>query len=672
MQNLLITLLLTFSFVLLLRTGDAKAQQFNYWFSEGVALFEMGDAEESVESFRRAIEEDPNHAEAYVYLLSALMASGDFNKAVDYAEKAAKRFPRHARLLALKGEVLYRIDPEEAVPVYRELRRLVRSSPERQVDGISLKMAERSLGLLHEQVGALRYDRGNSSGAVESLRSARRLIPDSLSVHNNLAFILIEMQDFEQATQVLDEALEYFPDENNLLLMKASIASESGSGEEAVEILRRLHEQNPADVNRAIAYGQALLNANQAVKANEFFSSKIERYPDERRYYRVLIELNSQRMNLSGMHHVLEMKRAQFPDDLFLAEEFAASLVMQRKHHEAHQLYDSLSVAQSSHRLARRAAHALVFGEDYDAASTYYKQLNEKWPQQFVFVRERGLILEHLGEKDAAANLYERYVRERPSGRFMVKLADITTDNQLKREMLELASETRYKPFVQRRNLGGQLREASDYKTAETVIDELMRMYVNRQEVLSSTFERELEDASLRIPGLFHERNEIQELSYDLNQMFDLLIKSGDFSESAGVFERLAERWPDSSMLYYQRGRLHAENRLYEEAVSDIRNSMQLGAAGKEVHMTLGDIWHKKGNYDQAALAYERALSENNQYAGAYRSLIRLSEEHNRLDELTDRWMSRYRNNRQNTVLREFLIEALHKADRIDEARSLN
>ncbi|MBD3276523.1 MAG: hypothetical protein GF372_14505 [Candidatus Marinimicrobia bacterium] len=69
--------------------------------------------------------------------------------------------------------------------------------------------------------------------------------------------------------------------------------------------------------------------------------------------------------------------------------------------------------------------------------------------------------------------------------------------------------------------------------------------------------------------------------------------------------------------------------------------------------------------------SYQRVLSINGKNEQAYANLIDLHQNQNSLDKLCDVWMSRYRANRRNDVLKEHLIEALHKAGRYEDAQQI-
>ncbi|MDZ7808253.1 MAG: tetratricopeptide repeat protein, partial [Gracilimonas sp.] len=90
-----------------------------------------------------------------------------------------------------------------------------------------------------------------------------------------------------------------------------------------------------------------------------------------------------------------------------------------------------------------------------------------------------------------------------------------------------------------------------------------------------------------------------------------------------------------------------------------------------EAHLELSEIHEDKGNIEEAIASLERALSLNSTESTVYSKLIQLYREIGQLDQLSDRWSAKYRADKNNGLLREHLIEALHKAGRYDEAREI-
>jgi lipopolysaccharide biosynthesis regulator YciM len=115
---------------------------------------------------------------------------------------------------------------------------------------------------------------------------------------------------------------------------------------------------------------------------------------------------------------------------------------------------------------------------------------------------------------------------------------------------------------------------------------------------------------------------------------------------------------------YQQQNQQKLSRSHYEKA---IRYSPQL----RKAHLALAQLFEQAGQNKDAITAYERVLSLDAQKPEAYDALIRLYRKTGKLDKLCDRWKARYRGNTDNETLKEFLIEALHKAERYEEARKL-
>src|SRR5699024_10571279 len=128
--------------------------------------------------------------------------------------------PNHIRLLLLKAEGHYRIDFKEAIPVYHQISDILKNKPDKQEDGITLKQVQSYLGRLYQQSANDSYNSGRTNKAIEEYKKARQFSPDSLNVHNNLAYILLKEERWDEAVNVLQKATELFPDAEQLLFMK--------------------------------------------------------------------------------------------------------------------------------------------------------------------------------------------------------------------------------------------------------------------------------------------------------------------------------------------------------------------------------------------------------------------------------------------------------------------
>jgi hypothetical protein len=85
----------------------------------------------------------------------------------------------------------------------------------------------------------------------------------------------------------------------------------------------------------------------------------------------------------------------------------------------------------------------------------------------------------------------------------------------------------------------------------------------------------------------------------------------------------------------------------------------------------LGKYFQNKGLSIKAIQSFERAISAAPRNGTPYAELIELYRNIGKLNQLCDRWLARYRADTKNEILKSYLIEALHKADRFEEARQI-
>jgi tetratricopeptide (TPR) repeat protein len=674
-KDLCIGLLVLFSTA---AVSPLSAQQFDYDFNQGRILYESNDPEGAAEAFRRSLEINPDQPEAWVYLVSALLQLERPDEAAEAVAEGLEYAPDNFRLLALRADALYRVKPESSIEAYNILVEALQQRRQRSANSrLTLSKARESLGLVWEEIAGIRYDNGDTEGALDALRAARRNNPGRISVHNNLAFILMEQQRYEESRTAIKRGLEQFPDHPDLLLMQANILSQTGDTASSVQTLQQLHESDPENVNIALAYGQALLFDNQAVKANEFFQEMLERHPDERRYYRTLIEINRQRMNLNGMHAVLYKMTERFPEDTELARELGESYLLLQEFEAAHNQFDSLAVEMDEAELAGRAAQALLFGEMWEQAASYYNTVLDIWPQHTGLKKDYALLLYDMNRREQAFKQLRSIDAGALNGRQLVHMINLSNDEQTRQYYAELASRTPHKPIAawmsEYEIPDRSITSMEERESIFMLLNDIMELYGQKQSTVQTATEADLKRRSLSLPQPLHAASEFDEISNTLRRALTWLQDHAAYDIAEDIFTKLLAAWPESPLLRSEYAERLEENGNYAQALQELQKAIQSGASGAEIHMRMGHLYEMQDALQQAELAYERALTEDAEHAAAYRSLIRITGQQNNqsLKALCDRWMARYRQNRSNKMLEEFLIEALHKADRFDEARSI-
>ncbi len=144
-----------------------------------------------------------------------------------------------------------------------------------------------------------------------------------------------------------------------------------------------------------------------------------------------------------------------------------------------------------------------------------------------------------------------------------------------------------------------------------------------------------------------------------------------DAERAAPIVRDLVQRYAASPTVRSLAGAFYESQGEPERARAEYEQAVALAPSRRDAHLALGRIAERLGDSRAALGSYERALSLDETQSDAYLALIRLYRAQDSLDSLIRRWQARYRAHPFNGVLRNHLLDALNKAGRIDEARTL-
>jgi tetratricopeptide (TPR) repeat protein len=163
----------------------------------------------------------------------------------------------------------------------------------------------------------------------------------------------------------------------------------------------------------------------------------------------------------------------------------------------------------------------------------------------------------------------------------------------------------------------------------------------------------------------------VERLNQLSKEIFYFFTKNFENDKIIPVLNWMINTYSNSSVLLSMAGSWFESVGDYDRSLELYTDSVRYRSSNVEGHMGMARVFESKGEPGSAIVSYERALALDNENPVIYRSLIRLYRSMGDLNKLTDRWMILYRNQPENSVLREHLIEALHRADRFEEARAL-
>jgi tetratricopeptide (TPR) repeat protein len=197
--------------------------------NQGNAHFGNGKLEDAAACYRRAIELNPNHAEACNNLGFVFQAQGKLEEAVALYRQAVTLDPDLLMAHMNLGFGLINLGRADAAE--ESLRRVIALAPGHAI-------ALQSLGVIAAQ-------RGDFPDAEAMLRRALELQPDYAEALNNLGSLLMQTRRLPEAETCYRRALELQPDHAEALNNLGQMLAETGRLPEAEAAYRRALELKP-------------------------------------------------------------------------------------------------------------------------------------------------------------------------------------------------------------------------------------------------------------------------------------------------------------------------------------------------------------------------------------------------------------------------------------------
>ena len=127
------------------------------------------------------------------------------------------------------------------------------------------------------ELGTIYGQHGELEAALGPLRRAAELAPQSPQTQYNLAFTYYELNRFEEARIPIARAVERWPDIFQLSALYGGVLLKLGRQREALPVLRRAHQLNPADARTAELLYRAALSLGQTALANRDYAEALAR-----------------------------------------------------------------------------------------------------------------------------------------------------------------------------------------------------------------------------------------------------------------------------------------------------------------------------------------------------------------------------------------------------------
>lgn len=657
----------------------SHAQQGQHLLLEnGMQHYQQAEYLEASRYFQELTKEKQAPKEAYNFLTACYLQLNEPEKAVLSAQEGLGKFEKDFQLKWLLGEAYLMNDQLKlALGQFLDVQQQNMFGHEALPEQLKQEDLKGKIGAVYRQLGSESFQAKELQEAATYFRKALESLPGEVEIYQNLAYVYAQLKVWNKVVETADAGLEHFPDHVGLRQLKGQAYYENKDYASLLQEYEKLYRQNPAKLDVVLPYAEVLLLNKKPQQAVVVYEKFLEQVPGERKVYAALISLNEQFQNVKGKIKVLQRMKNQFPKDQTLYRSLAESFELLEEWEGARQVYDTLLfLTKDQAWVQKQIARTYIQQDSIPAALEIYLQLVDQelaGPNDLIKAAE---LAEQLKKWEEALHLYQMVEETNRPGYVMSRMGFVyeqLEDEELAKSLYQEAVylQTDY-PLAYFRLAALKLHENQElaFKLAQKAVHKSLERVVSLQEDLMGLFSGKQDQ--LLNPAenkqLLRDMKAFNQLS---KTVFAFLSMHFPEAEVNPFLDQLVNQYPASGELFYLMGNHYKYHRKYEVAISWYRKATLKKPELKEAHLALGSIYEKTMKEKEAILSYERALSLDGQDRQAYRGLIRMYQQQGQLEQLWPKWLVHYRAANQNSILREHLIEVLHKDGQYELAKKI-
>ena len=307
------------SIELLEQTSPTDVGSDRYWLVLGNSYFYNGQYDKAIAITESWVSKQPNNKEAYLRLIALQDINKNFAQALRAAKLAQEKFPEEqfgmlvtyfsivtgdiraaefsysslsddvknsVQGQGLMGQILLeKNQPEKALPKLQAFYEQSRSVNNSTLVAKALKVLKRysqAIEFLKEhqrlngpsiaaevQIAEIYILQGNEDMAEAKYNSILKQEPENLLSLNNLAYLLIKKNKYEEALKLAKRAVEIAPKQSPIQDTYGTALFKSGQYAEAVKVFEKLYVSNKKDVELALRYAEAMIAAKETDSAQK-------------------------------------------------------------------------------------------------------------------------------------------------------------------------------------------------------------------------------------------------------------------------------------------------------------------------------------------------------------------------------------------------------------------
>lgn len=633
-------------------------------------LYQSGKYAEALVLFEKFMDKGNAAKEIYSASIDCALQLKNYKKTITLIEKTLARFGGDYELELL----MYRIHAQTGnlSTAVNGLKSMLKTHP----DSTEVKSL---LSDSYTSQGVQFYNAKRFPEAASSFTNSLQYNRKNQDARRNLIVVLLQLKNFQEALPVAKDGYELFPHEKIFaqLYIECLIILEKYT--DALKVGEKIAAAYPNDkelqLNLAILFRY---NQNSG-KALEIYAALRKKYPKDKSVYKSEIEY----WQLYASHDTIIARYKEYlssvPDD----EEMITALGKQYERKEefgaAREVYRQLLKKDISREAALLIAASY---SDEGLTDSAIVQLNDyistggKNPEAYL---DLTTLLVNSGKRTEAKQVLNTGLSRNPEEvRYYIQMGRIYYMEGVNDSAFTLLERVKsaYTDYPEISFLLANIYITSgDTSKSIFQFNRTIKSALNQTQTLQAEIAQSFSGQNLAIADSLQEtRNNavrLDSVTNILKQSFLILREISSESKYTSLLNTLIADMPQSAVLYLKRAQFYSEINSLTLAENDFELALNMAPSSEEVQFEAGLFYEKTENFQKAFTAFSNALSLNKKKSIYYRKVIDSAEKAGTLHDVCEYWLRLYPVNKTNTVLREHLIEVLHKSGRYDEATEL-
>ncbi len=487
---------------------------------------------------------------------------------------------------------------------------------------------------------------------------------------------LIQLKKFEEAKKVIAKGLKKFPNNDQLLIDNSLILISQEKYSEAITKLKPVWKRNKNNLQIGLQLARLYRIKNKIEEAFAIYDLLLKKYPKERKVYDEMLDYFTATGKLEDKRKIYKKMEEVFPSDKELTLSKIKTYVIENE--------DSTAIAEYSQFVndnPKQLKGYIELGKLYNKKAMYEdgialmnKALANKQNQKEIYFY-LGKFYNKNNQLKLSLKTYLNYSKLKPNDyQAYYEIGSI----YLEQNKLDLAKLNFERAIKLNKNDALSFAKISKVHRLQGDKENAERYYVKSfvkniialqqtQQMLLGSINKSKNLAEVEVDD---ESEKLELYQDNIDEADKYLVANLSNTKYLEMINQLLKRYTQSALLLYYKALYYERTNNYKLALKYYEYVISRSSKVEKAHIRMAEIYYKQGNIKQTILAYKRALSLSNN-RGIYKRLTELYREDNRLNTLCNEWLNIYAAQPDNKLLEEYLIIALHKAGRIEEAKEI-